>query len=248
MMTGVRLLGIKITGKAFRRLKRRLPSRRDWIFLLLGGLIVFTCVKVLAAMQKDPLPLQPKSSAITIPWIPATVKRWEQPVQEMAQKYKIDPNLLAIIMTLESGGYPKAISGADAQGLMQVTPPTAKDIAAKFLQKPVTTYDLYDPHTNIEFGAAYLAYLRDRFGTPQQGPSWDTTVELMAAGYNGGPGAASNLQKGNGLKSSETTSYARDALNMWRERQAATSPTYNRWIERGGSRLIDKAANEKVLP
>lgn len=190
------------------------------------------------------LPLKPETSDITIPWIPATVQRWKDPISEMSKKYDIDPNLIAIIMTLESGGYSKAASSAEAQGLSQITPPTARDIAAKFLKKPRTTYDILDPRTNIEFGTAYLAYLRKEFGMAKQGPDWNSTVELTAAGYNGGPGAANNLDKGRGLKDLQTLAYSRDAFNMWRERHAASSPTFDRWLERGGSTLIDKAKAE----
>lgn len=188
-------------------------------------------------------PLAPQTATITIPWIPQSVKHWAPQIEAMAKKYKIDPNLLAIIMTLESGGNPKAESGAGAQGLMQITPPTAKDIATKFLKKPVASYDIFDSKTNIEFGTAYLAYLRDEFGVADQAPSWNATVELVAAGYNGGPGAANNLEQGRGLKATETVIYSRDAFNMWRERHATSSPTYNRWLERGGSSLIEKAKN-----
>ena len=209
--------------------------------ILLGVLLTLGCVKIMTYMRNTQIPLSSGISGITIPWIPASVKRWEAPIQEMAQKYNVDPNLLAIIITLESGGNPTAVSNADAHGLMQITPPTAKDIAAKFLKKPVTTYNLEDPKTNIEFGAAYLAYLRNEFGTKAQGPSWDGTVELIAAGYNGGPGAAASLEKGDGLSDMQTVAYSADAFNMWRERHAGHSPTYDRWRGRGGSRLIDAA-------
>lgn len=185
--------------------------------------------------------LQPKSDHLTVQWLPATVTRWQEPIVEMAKKYGIDPDLLAIIMTMESGGNPQAHSEADAQGLMQVTPPTAKDIAAKFLKHPVTAYDLFDPRTSIEFGAAYIAHLRDTFGEASQGPGWNTTVELIAAGYNGGPGAANSLEKGEGLRDMQTVSYSRDAYNMWRERHADNSPTFTRWQERGGESLIKAA-------
>jgi soluble lytic murein transglycosylase-like protein len=105
----------------------------------------------------------------------------------------------------------------------------------------VKSYNLADPKTNIEFGAAYLAYIRDVFGEAQQGPSWDATVELIAAGYNGGPGAAHNLYHGLGLTDTQTVVYSRDAFNMWRERHASSSPTFDRWKERGGQRLLDAA-------
>jgi len=188
-------------------------------------------------------PLSPENGKVTISWLPDSVKQWQKPMEQMGKKYNIDPDLLAILMTMESGGNPKAHSEADAQGLLQVTPPTAKDIAAKFLKKPVSQYDLYDPQTSIEFSAAYLAYLRDTFGTQQQAPDWNVTVELIAAGYNGGPGAAASLEKGEGLHDSQTIMYSRDAYNMWRERHAPSSPTFDRWKERGGSRLLTKAAS-----
>jgi soluble lytic murein transglycosylase-like protein len=100
---------------------------------------------------------------------------------------------------------------------------------------------LNDPNTNIEFGTAYLAKLRDAFGEWRQGPKWDSTVELVAAGYNGGPGAANRVYKGEGLTDTQTVVYSRDAFNMWRERYTHDSPTYDRWLERGGQTLIDAA-------
>lgn len=222
-------------------LRARLPKGREWLLLGTGAVIALIPVGVAVLINRSQVPLKPESSVLTIAWLPDTVKRWEKPIIEMSKAYNIDPNLLAIVMTLESGGYSQAGSEADAKGLMQVTPPTAKDIAAKFLQTPLTSYDLLDERTNIEFGAAYLAWLRDEFGTADQGPSWNSTVELIAAGYNGGPGAANNLEQGKGLLDTQTVVYSRDAFNMWRERHAKTSPTYDRWLERGGSRLIDLA-------
>ncbi|MDB5185956.1 MAG: putative Lytic transglycosylase, partial [Candidatus Saccharibacteria bacterium] len=151
--------------------------------LAFGTVFILLVVGIIAFIERSQVPLKPESPNITTAWIPPTVKRWEPIINEMAKKYNIDPNLLAIIMTMESGGYSKAHSHADAQGLMQITAPTAGDIAAKHLKKPVTTYNLQDPRTNIEFGAAYLSYLRDEFGTYKQGPTWISTVELVATGY-----------------------------------------------------------------
>ena len=186
-------------------------------------------------------PLAPETANVSSPWIPQTVKRWDPIISEMAKKYDIDPTTIAILMTMESGGYAKAESEAGAVGLMQITPPTADDIAKKYLKKPVTQYNLLDPRTNIEFGAAYMAYLRDEFGDRSQGPSWDYTMELVAAAYNGGPGTAGKFYRGEGITDTQTVVYSRDALNMWRERSASDSPTFDRWKERGGSNLLDLA-------
>jgi soluble lytic murein transglycosylase-like protein len=215
--------------------------------MLVGGVavLIIAGVVALATRQPQPVPLAAdEAAAVDIPWLPDTVQRWEDTINEMGRRYDIDPNVLAIIMTLESGGYTQAESPAGAQGLMQVTPLTAGDIAERYLKEPRENYDLMDPRTNIEFGTAYLALLRDEFGEQVQGPSWDKTAELIAAGYNGGPGAANSIYKGEGLTSEETLVYSRDAFNMWRERHAEESPTYDRWLQRGGSRLIDLARDE----
>lgn len=79
----------------------------------------------------------------------------------------------------ESEFDPAARSTADARGLMQVLPGTAKLMAGKlgldFDAARLTT----DPAYNVELGAAYLAEMADEFG-----PS----VALIASGYNAGPG------------------------------------------------------------
>jgi soluble lytic murein transglycosylase-like protein len=222
-----------------RSLRRKL-SRRDLAMLLAGGLIVIAGVGVYKLYKDHQSAIPYQSAGINSPWVPSTVKHWQGPIDEMSKKYNVDPNFVTIIMTMESGGYAKANSG-QAQGLMQVTPSTAKEIASKYLKKPVKTYSLWDPRTNIEFGTAYLAYIRKTFEKTEQGPSWDITVEEVAASYNAGFIGGLHLQEGKGLHDEQALVYSRDAFNMWRERHASDSPTFDRWKDRGGSRLIDAA-------
>jgi soluble lytic murein transglycosylase-like protein len=219
-------------------------SLRDGLVFACGvGITILAVVAIRLVIASMATPLLPYDSAgITASWIPSTVRHWDGLINQMAAKYNIDANVVAIIMTMESGGDANAKSGANAVGLMQITPIAARDISAQRLQQPVTKYNLNDPATNIEFGTAYLAYLRDVFGDSTQSPSWDHTVELVAAGYNGGPRAAGNLEKGNGLHSTQTVVYSRDAFNMWRERHVSDSPTFDRWKERGGDQLLQAAA------
>lgn len=213
--------------------------------LVIGVLVTLAGMFTADYIRSKQTPLPYRREGITAKWIPDSVRHWEALINEMGKKYNIDPNLIAIVMTMESGGYAKAESEAGAKGLMQVTPLTGGDIAAKFLKEPRKNYDLMDPRTNIEFGTAYLAYLRDEFGTAKQGPEWIATVELVAAGYNGGPGTANALEKGEGLRDTQPVIYSRDAFNMWRERHAQKSPTFERWAERGGSRLLEAANAER---
>ena len=223
-------------------MRRRLSrlSRRDAAMFVLGIVIALAGIGIHRFQLDHRTAIPYQSAGVDSPWIPSTVKHWNGTINEMGKKYDVDPNLIAIIMTLESGGYAKANSG-QAQGLMQITPLTAKDIADKYLKQPVASYNLYDPKTSIEFGAAYLAKLRDTFEKPDQAPSWDITVERVAASYNAGFIAGLHLEEGKGLHDTQALSYSRDAFNMWRERHASDSPTFDRWKERGGKLLIQAA-------
>jgi soluble lytic murein transglycosylase len=79
----------------------------------------------------------------------------------------------------ESEFDPAARSSADARGLMQVLPGTAKLMAGK-LGKPFDAGKLIsDPAYNVTMGSAYLAEMVQEFG-----PS----IALIASGYNAGPG------------------------------------------------------------
>lgn len=87
--------------------------------------------------------------------------------------------LALAIARRESEFDPAARSSADARGLMQVLPGTAK-LMAERLGKPFEAGKLTsDPAYNVTLGSAYLAQMAEEFG-----PS----IALIAAGYNAGPG------------------------------------------------------------
>ena len=226
--------------------RRKITIHREGVIgFLLGVLLVGGVYELTTYMTSQTQPvttLRYDSKGVTIAWLPSTVSRWSSDIERAAKEYDVNANAVAIFMAIESAGYSKADSGV-ARGLMQVTDYTAGDIAQKFLKEPRSEYDLYDPATSIEFGAAYLSYLRKTFCVDEQVSS-NECMELLAAGYNGGPGAANSLYEGDGLEDMETVGYSRDARNMWRERDAARSPTYTRWLERGGQSLVNAAQNE----
>lgn len=198
-------------------LKRTLRlSSRDAAMLLVGVVLTFLAFRAIETLQSTMTPLgAQQADAVNLTQLPAEVQQWEEPLVEASHKYDIDANFVAAIMTVESRGNPGAVSEVGAQGLMQVMPYTAEDIAAKHLKHSVTEYDLAEPHTNIEFGVAYLAYLRDQFGDSHQ----ERTLKVVAAGYNGGPGAAIQLQKGQQLHP-ETADYIEKVAQLWNERKS----------------------------
>lgn len=218
--------------------------RKQLVGFVAGVVVTAAAIGGWSMLKRQEVALPYTSDAAAVRWLPPTVTHFRSQVQRQAKRYNINPTLVAIIMTLESGGFTKADSG-QATGLMQLTPYTAADIAKKYLRHPAANYDLKNSSTNIEFGVAYLAYLRDTFCDYKDEPNWNDCVELIAAGYNGGPGAANQLFLGHGLEQVETASYSRNALNMWREQGAKTSPTYDRWLDAGGQSLVDKAKAEK---
>lgn len=215
---------------------------RDYSMVAVGIIATALVVWTADAINKhEETALEANNAKITSPWIPETVKFWHKDIAEMSKKYNLDANLIAIIMTLESGGDPKAESEVKAKGLMQIMPLTAQDTADRYTKKPFKKYDLLDGKTSIEFGTAYLAMLRDEYGTDKHSPDWNITVELIASAYNGGFSAANAIEKGEGIRDTQTLAYSRDAFNMWRERNAGSSPTFDRWKERGGNDLLNKA-------
>jgi soluble lytic murein transglycosylase len=91
----------------------------------------------------------------------------------------VDAALALAIARRESEFDPGAISPAGARGLMQVMPGTAQMVADRLGEEYRLARLTADPTFNARLGAAYLAELREEFGS--------ATI-LVAAGYNAGPG------------------------------------------------------------
>jgi len=161
------------------------------------------------------------NTEIKIPWMPVEVMRWAPEITAAAKKHGIDPEFLAIVCWVESKGDPKAGSHAGAQGLVQVVPGTAAEIARK---RRITSYDIWDPATNLDFGAYYLSQQLKSFERVND-PDNQQSVELAAIAYNGGPGRAQDYIAGREIPS-ETQRYLKLVGGMWRERHQVTSRTF----------------------
>ena len=86
---------------------------------------------------------------------------------------------LALAITRRESEFdPAARSAADARGLMQLLPGTAKLMANKLGVEHEVDKLLTDPAYNVTMGSAYLAEMVEKFG-----PS----IALIASGYNAGP-------------------------------------------------------------
>ena len=111
---------------------------------------------------------------------------------------RIDPALIAAVITVESSGFPRAVSSAGAVGLMQLLPSTAKWIAG------VEREALFSPDVNIKTGTVYLRYLIDRMSN---------NVSAALCAYNYGPTRISIV--GGEIQAPEAVlQYARNVLGL----------------------------------
>ncbi len=103
--------------------------------------------------------------------------RHEDVIVQQAERFDIDPALIAAVIKQESD-FRDQTSSAGARGLMQITPETADTIETLSGGETFVYEDLANYELNIRYGTFYLDHLLDRFGGN----------EIAAlAGYNGGP-------------------------------------------------------------
>lgn len=118
-------------------------------------------------------PFEIKGSPVEVP-----NQKIHQLVQNTAEKYNLDANLLLAIIKKESRFQNTARSSAGAMGLMQLMPATARGYGVK---------NPWDPAQNIDGGARVLKTLLKEY---------DGDVMLALAGYNYGIGNVNKKLKG----------------------------------------------------
>lgn len=120
-------------------------------------------------------------------------------IHAKAQKYDVDPALLAAVVETESSFRSHARSQVGARGLMQLMPRTGRWLGAR---------NLYNAEQNVDAGAKYLKYLNARF---------DGNLTKTIAAYNAGEG---NVRRYNGIPPfRETRSYVKQVMSRYEKRQ-----------------------------
>jgi soluble lytic murein transglycosylase len=100
-------------------------------------------------------------------------------IRDEAKAKRLDPHQVAGLIRQESVFNPRARSGANAYGLMQLVLPTARSTAKRYnVESSISVESLYEPKLNIQLGTGYLRDQLDKFGR----------IEYVAAAYNAGPG------------------------------------------------------------
>jgi soluble lytic murein transglycosylase len=99
----------------------------------------------------------------------------------LSEERGLDPLLVAALIRQESSFDATAVSVADARGLMQFVPSTARDVAARLGWPNFTLSDLQRPLVSIPFGTYYLSAMQ---------AAQDGSLLGAILSYNAGPGAA----------------------------------------------------------
>lgn len=98
---------------------------------------------------------------------------FDQTIQDVAHRHRVDPLLLHAVIKQESGYRQSVRSHAGALGLMQIMPATGASLG-------VATPDLVVPESNVDAGARLLKKLYYKY---------NGNFQLVLAAYNAGEGA-----------------------------------------------------------
>jgi soluble lytic murein transglycosylase-like protein len=150
------------------------------------------------------------------------IQHWGRDIVRWANAASLDPNLLAVVMQIESCGDPRAVSSAGASGLFQVMP-----FHFRIGENP------FNPDTNALRGTNYLSRSLEAAGG---------SARLALAGYNGGIGVISRSEAS---WASETHRYVRFGAPIYEDARsgATSSPTLDEWYRKYGAGLCRQARN-----
>lgn len=141
-------------------------------------------------------------------------------IHRKAEKYNVDPALVAAVIEQESRFKSRARSHVGAKGLMQLMPRTGRWMGAR---------DLYDPEQNVDAGVKYIKYLHKRF---------DGNLKKTLAAYNAGEG---NVKRYGGIPPfRETQTYVKKVLSNY-DRRSRQLKKFEQERVTGSGRLSDDA-------
>lgn len=127
---------------------------------------------------KDTTAVSPSKGALD------RLNKFDNIINKASESFGVDKNIIRSVILTESAANPKAMSNANAKGLMQLIDSTAADMDVK---------NVWNPEDNIFGGTKYLSRMLKQFGGD---------LDKSLAAYNAGPG---NVKKYNGVPPFEET-------------------------------------------
>ncbi len=133
---------------------------------------------------------------------------YKETFETYAKTRNLDPALTRSLTKQESGYNKRAVSTSNALGLMQMIPPTAREIADDLkLGKLNLPDDMFDPDRNIRMGTHYVAKMLNQF---------KGHVPLALAAYNNGPTRVDRWMKSRPtLQGLEATRSSAPEYELW---------------------------------
>ncbi len=189
-----------------------------FVFPPLAVLLVGLLLALFAANIPAQTTTLQTTNANLAPLFTPEVDYWAVSISKWATASNLDPNLVAVIMQIESCGNPFARSSAGAMGLFQVMP-----YHFLIIDNP------YDPDTNAARGLAYLKRSLD---------AANGKISLALAGYNAGIGVITS-----GVRPAETVRYIYWGQGIYADavQGLSESPRLNEWLNAGGASLCRQA-------
>ena len=131
-----------------------------------------------SGLSSDATYVQPSSGSLD------RLKKYDDHIEEAANSYGVDKNLIKSVIMTESAGNNKAVSSSKAKGLMQLMDSTAAEMGVN---------NVFNPQENINGGTKYLSQMLRQY---------NGDLKLALAAYNAGP---QNVEKYNGVPPFEET-------------------------------------------
>lgn len=149
------------------------------------------------------------------------IQHWSDDITRWAAEHELDPDLIAVVMQIESCGHPSIHSSAGALGLFQVMP-------FHFTEDE----DPLDPYTNANRGLTYLARSLEIS---------NGRIDVALAGYNGGHGV---IERSPDTWAEETRRYVHWGMGILEDirQDKPSSPQLDAWLTAGGDRLCQLAS------
>lgn len=88
---------------------------------------------------------------------------WGDLLAEQSTRYGVDPLLMLALIRQESSFDPRAESQAQARGLTQIVPSTARTIASRLGRDDFALRDLFRPQLSLEFGTWFMSQLLSEY-------------------------------------------------------------------------------------
>jgi len=194
--------------------------------LSIFAVILITCL-ITALSFNTPIKTSAQTDSQHIsPIFTREVQHWDSDITRWANASALDPNLVAVILQIESCGNPFARSSVGAMGLFQVMP-----FHFGFGENP------YNPETNALRGLSYLA-------RSIQAANGDARLAL--AGYNAGIGV---IARNEWTWPAETKRYVYYGMPIYEDARSgmSSSSMLDEWYQKYGAGLCRDASEQLGL-